>query len=169
MKTTLIALAALMVTGAAYAQNNDMNGVSFKLGMAFPLDNTLSGVNDNFTSLGIEFTTPSPMVRNTESYLSIEYFSKSLGSFGKGSAIPVTYNMRFFQKTGTARQTYAYAGLGFAVLDFIGASQTVAAVRGGFGMNISEHGFVEAGGTFTANSNTNGAFNTVGIYFGYKF
>lgn len=170
MKTTLIALAALMITGAAYAQNdNGMNGVSLRLGMAFPLDNTLSGINDNFTSLALEFQTPTSMAKGTDSYLAIDYFSKTLGSFNKGSVIPVTYNIRFNQKSNNSRQTYAFAGLGIAIVDLVGPSETVIAARGGFGMNVSDHTFLEAAGTFTPSTNTNGSFNTIGLYFGYRF
>ena len=48
MKTTFVALAALMISGAAFAQSSEigLNGVSLRLGMVFPLDNTLSSVND---------------------------------------------------------------------------------------------------------------------------
>ena len=171
MKTTLVALAALMITGAAFAATDDvgMNGVSLRLGVAFPLDNTLSGVNDSFTSIGLEFQAPSSFARNTDNYLAIDYFSKSIGTFGKGSVIPVTYNIRIYQRSGTTRQTYAFGGVGFAVVDLLGPTDTVFCVRGGLGMNISDHSFVEAAGTFSAATNSSGSFNTIGIYAGYRF
>lgn len=170
MKTTLIALGALMITGGAYAQSEiGMNGVSLRLGVAFPLDNTLSGVNDTFTSLALEFQQPSSLAKGTDGYFAIDYFSKNLGTFGKGSAIPITYNIRFNQKGTAYRQSYAFVGLGIAIIDLIGPSQTVVAARGGFGMNVSDHTFVEAAGTFTASTNTSGSFNTIGLYVGYRF
>ena len=170
MKTTLVALGALLITGGAYAQSEiGMGGVSLRLGIAFPLDNTLSGVNDNFTSLGLEFQNPTSLAKGTDSYLAVDYFSKNLGTFGKGSVIPITYNVRFYQKGSAARQSYAFVGLGFAITDLIGSSETVFAARGGFGMNVSDHTFVEAAGTFTPSTNNNGSFNTIGLYFGYRF
>jgi hypothetical protein len=36
-------------------------------------------------------------------------------------------------------------------------------------MNMSEHVFVEAGGTLTPSTNSNGHFNTLGISIGYRF
>jgi len=170
MKTTLIALGALMITCGAYAQSDmGMNGVSLRLGIAFPLDNTLSGVNDTFTSLALEFQQPTSLSKGTDTYFAIDYYSKTLGTFGKGSVIPLTYNMRFYQKGSATRQSYAFVGLGVAIVDLIGGSQTVAAARGGFGMNVSDHSFIEAAGTFTGSTNTSGSFNTLGIYVGYRF
>jgi hypothetical protein len=171
MKTTFVALAALMISGAAFAQTSDlgMNGVSLRFGMVFPLDNTLSSVTDNFANFAIEFQAPSSLAKGTDTYFAIDYFSKNLGNFTKGSVVPVTYNMRVYQKSGTTRQTYAYGGLGVAVVDLTGPSDTVLCVRGGFGMNTSEHLFLEAGGTFTTKTNTQGSFNTIGLYIGYRF
>ncbi|MBI1331567.1 MAG: hypothetical protein GC165_01665 [Armatimonadetes bacterium] len=170
MKTTLVALAALMITAGAHAQEAiGMNGVSLRLGLAFPLDNTLSGINDNFTSVALEFANPSSLAKGTDNYLAIDYFSKSFGTFGKGSVIPITYNMRIYQNKDAVRQTYAFFGLGIAINDLTGPTDTVFAARGGFGMNVSDHTFVEAAGTFTPSSNSNGSFNTIGFYVGYRF
>ena len=171
MKTTLVALAALMISGAAFAQTSDlgMNGVSLRLGIAFPLDNTLSGVNDTFTSIGLEFQRPTSLAKGSDTYFAIDYFSKSIGTFGKGSVIPLTYNMRVYQSSGTTRQTYAFGGLGIAIVDLLGPTDTVFCVRGGFGINVSDHSFIEAAGTFSAKTNSSGSFNTIGIYAGYRF
>jgi hypothetical protein len=171
MKTTFVALAALMISGAAFAQTSDlgMNGVSIRLGMVFPLDNTLSSVNDNFTNLGLEFQAPSSMAKGTDTYFALDYYSKNLGNFTKGSVVPVTFNMRVYQKSNVTRQTYAYGGVGVAFVDLSGPSETVLIVRGGFGMNTSEHLFVEAGGTFSASTPSQGSFNTIGISVGYRF
>lgn len=171
MKTTFVALAALMISGAAYAQTSDlgMNGVSIRLGMVFPLDNTLSSVNDNFANLALEFQAPSSMAKNTDTYFALDYFSKNLGNFGKGSVVPITFNMRVYQKSNVTRQTYAYGGIGVAFVDLAGPSETVLCVRGGFGMNTTEHLFIEAGGTFSAATPSQGSFNTVGLYVGYRF
>ncbi len=170
MKTTLVALAALMISGTALAQTSDlgMNGVSLRLGLAFPLDNRLSGVNDTFSNLGLEFQMPSSFAKGTDNYFAIDYYSKNLGTFGKGSAVPITYNIRVYQRPGAGRQSYFYGGLGLAIIDFSGPSETVACARGGFGMNVSDHTFIEAGGTLTA-STASGSFNTVGLYVGYRF
>ena len=152
MKTTLIALGALLISAGAYAQEAiNLNGVSIRLGMAFPLDNTLQSANDNFTSIGLEFASPSSIAKGTDSYLSL------------------AYNVRFYQKGMTARQSYAFVGAGFAIVDINGGSETVAMARGGFGMNISDHAFVEAAGTFSAATNNSGSFNTIGFYVGYRF
>ncbi len=172
MKTTLVALAALMISGGAFAQTSDlgMNGVSLRLGMVFPLDNTLSGVNDNFSNIALEFQSPSGLSKGTDSYFALDYFSKNLGNFGKGSVVPITYNVRIHQhSSGGTRQTYAYGGLGLAFVDLLGPSETVLCARGGFGMNVSDHSFIEAGATFTPSTSSSGSFNTIGISIGYRF
>jgi hypothetical protein len=170
MKTTLVALAALMISGAAFADTSDgLSGVSLRLGVAFPLDNTLSGINDSFTNIGLEFQAPSSFARGTDNYLALDYYAKSIGTTGHGTVIPITYNVRFNSRAGMSRQSYAFAGIGMAIVDLLGPVDTVFCIRGGFGMNISDHSFIEAAGTFSAATNSSGSFNTIGLYVGYRF
>ena len=170
MKTTLVALAALMISGAAFADTSDgLNGVSLRLGVAFPLDNTLSSVNDSFINVGLEFQAPTSFAKGTDNYFALDYYAKSIGVSGHGTVIPITYNVRFNSKAGASRQTYAFGGIGMAIVDLLGPVDTVLCVRGGFGMNISDHSFIEATGTFSAATNSSGSFNTIGLNIGYRF
>jgi hypothetical protein len=173
MKTTLIALAALMTTGVASAQNGgentlDLSGLTFKIGTAFPVDNRLSNFADNLLVTGIEVNVPTQFGSGSESYLSFDYFSRNLFGFGKGSALAVTFNQRFLKKSTAVRQTYGFAGLGFAFSD-ITTSDQLFLVRGGVGINLSQQTFMELAGTFSSTSSNDGALSTVGLYFGYRF
>jgi hypothetical protein len=172
MKTTVIALSALSICGVASAQMGEqgspvnLSGVSVRLGVAFPIDNTLSSVTKSFTNLGVEFQAGSALSKNGEAYVAIDYMFSSFAK--KGSIIPITFNQRFYGKGVGARKSYAFAGLGVAFIDAGSASETAAVLRGGLGMNLSETTFVEAAGTFS-NKTDAGAVNTIGIYFGYRF
>lgn len=170
MKTTLVALSALTLAGGAYAQNGaSLAGTSLRLGMAFPINNTLSGFGDNFTGFGFELPTSPAFGPAPQSYLAFDYIGKSLGEFGKGSALVISYNLRFRDKTGTARAPYAYIGAGYASLNFGASTDGTLAFRGGFGMDLSDHTFAEIGGTFSSSTASNGAFNTIGLSVGYRF
>jgi hypothetical protein len=174
MRTTLIALVALMTTGMASAQMQgqtsdlDLGGLSFKLGIAFPVDNKLSDFAKNLSAMGIEFNIPTRFGKGTESYLAVDYFSKSVGQFGKGSVVAITYNQRFLKNTGATRQTYGFGGVGVGFSD-ITESDQILVLRGGVGINLSDQTFLEAAGTFSSSTSKDGALSTIGLYFGYRF
>jgi hypothetical protein len=171
MKTTAIALAALMTCGVASAQNttNDMNlnGISMRLGLAYPIDNTLRGFSESLSGIGIEFAQNGSIAKNGESYVAIDYMTKRLGEFGKGAVVPVTYNTRIYNGQGK-RRTYTFFGAGVGFADFTSA-ETVLIARGGLGIQLSDSNFLEATGTFSAATANTGSINTIGLYFGYRF
>lgn len=164
-----------MIAGGAYAQGGytsngaSLAGTSLRLGLSFPINNTLSGFGDNFGNFGFELPTSTAFGDGPDTYLAFDYIAKSLGEFGKGSALMVSYNLRFYSKNSTTRQSYAYAGLGFASLNFGASTDSTLALRGGVGMNLSDHTFAEIGGTFSSSTNNNGALNTIGLSVGYRF
>ncbi len=175
MKTTLMALTAVMITGVASANSTfqdtgvSLDGFSVKLGLAFPVDNTLkNNLSSNINSLGLEFAIPSSFAKNSEATVSLDYYGRNIGEFGKGSLVTVAYNTRIFKEVGVQRRSYTVLGLGLGFAN-ISTSDTVYLVRGGFGKELSDHTFIEAVGTFSTKTANDGSFNTIGLYFGYRF
>ena len=144
----------------------NLNGISVRLGVAFPIDNTLSNSATTLTNFGVEFQAGSSLSKNGEAYVAVDYLFKTFGN--KGSILPITFNQRFYGKGMGDRRSYAFAGVGIAFIDTSAASQTALALRGGLGMNLSDSTFVEAAGTFSTKTDA-GSFNTIGLYFGYRF
>lgn len=176
MKKTAIALVALMACGVASAQSAsvpevNLSGISVRLGVAFPTDNRLRNFSENLSGIGLEFAQNTSIIKNGESYIAIDYISKRIGEFSKGSYVPVTYNVRVYSgaaDSAAVRRTYAFFGAGVAFADFNG-SETVAFGRAGLGVQLSQQTFVELTGTFSGSTNATGSLNTVGLYFGYRF
>jgi hypothetical protein len=176
MKKTAIALVALMASGVASAQSAsvpevNLSGISLRLGVAFPTDNRLRTFSENLSGLGLEFAQNTSLIKNGESYIAIDYVSKRIGEFGKGNFIPVTYNVRIYNgpaDSAVTRRTYAFYGAGIAFADF-NNSESVLIGRGGLGVQLSANNFIELTGTFSGSTNSVGALNTVGLYFGYRF
>lgn len=175
MKTTLMALTAVMISGVASANSTfqdtgvSLEGFAVKLGLAFPVDNTLkNSLSNNINSLGLEFAIPSSFAKNSEASVSLDYYGRSIGQFGKGSLVTVTYMTRLFKEVGVPRRSYTILGLGLGFSD-ITQSDTVYVLRGGFGKELSDHTFLEAVGTFSTKTANDGSFNTIGLYFGYRF
>ena len=175
MKTTLMALTAVMISGMASANSTfqdsgvNLDGFVVKLGLAFPVDNTLkNNLSSNINSLGLEFGISSSYAKNSEAFLGLDYYGKNIGEFGKGSLTSVTYNTRLFKEAEGSRRSYTILGLGLGFAN-VSQSDTVYLVRGGFGKELSDHTFVEALGTFSTKTANDGSFNTIGLYFGYRF
>jgi hypothetical protein len=146
----------------------DLSGITFKIGATFPVDNRLSNFSSSLAVTGVEVNLPNQFAKGTESYLSFDYFSRTILGFEKGSAIAVTFNQRFLRASAATRQTYGFAGVGVAFADFT-TSDTLFLVRGGMGINFGSQTFMEVAGTFSSTSANDGALSTVGIYFGYRF
>lgn len=175
MKTTLMALTAVMISGVASANSTfqdtgvSLEGFTVKLGLAFPVDNTLkNNLSSNINSLGLEFAIPSSFAKNSDATVSLDYYGRNIGEFGKGSLVTVAYNTRIYREVGVPRRSYTVLGLGLGFAN-ISQSDTVYVVRGGFGKELSDHTFLEAVGTFSTKTANDGSFNTIGLYFGYRF
>ena len=175
MKTTLMALTAVMISGVASANSTyqdsgvSLEGFVVKLGLAFPVDNTLkNNLTSNINSLGLEFAISSSYAKSSEAFLGLDYYARSIGQFSKGSFTTVTYNTRLFKEAEGSRRSYTLLGVGLGFAN-ITQSDTVYLVRGGFGKELSDHTFIEAIGTFSTKTANDGSFNTIGLYFGYRF
>jgi hypothetical protein len=168
-KISAIALAALTVSGmgltsTASAEDLSLAGLSLKLGIKFPLDNTVSTAADSFTMIGLDFAGGNPLGKGGDSFFTLDYHFKNIAK--KPSILAASYNQRF-SKTQAVGSSYAILGFGIASMD-IGASGYAYFVRGGLGKTLSDHTFVEAIGTFSSKT-TSGSYNTIGLVFGYKF
>jgi hypothetical protein len=175
MKTTLMALTAVMISGVASANSTfqdtgvSLEGFVVKLGLAFPVDNTLkNNLTSNINSLGLEFAISSSYAKSSEAFLGLDYYGRNIGEFAKGSFTTVTYNTRLFKEAEGSRRSYTILGLGLGFAN-ISQSDTVYLVRGGVGKELSDHTFIEAIGSFSTKTANDGSFNTIGLYFGYRF
>jgi hypothetical protein len=170
MKKSMIALTALMALGGATASAQqttvDVTGLTVKLGTMFPLDDNVSSVADSFLSLGLEWQGGPGLTKFGEGYLSFDYYGRSL-SFKRGSASLVTFNQRIYKESTDPNRTYVLFGGGLGFLNF-GSAETVFVGRAGVGKRLSDHSFVEAVGTLSSPGG-GVSFNTLGLYFGYKF
>ena len=88
MKTTLMALTAVMISGVASANSTyqdsgvSLEGFVVKLGLAFPVDNTLkNNLTSNINSLGLEFAISSSYAKSSEAFLGLDYYARSIGQF----------------------------------------------------------------------------------------
>ncbi|MCG9893845.1 MAG: hypothetical protein MH204_00035 [Fimbriimonadaceae bacterium] len=161
----MAALAAL--AGGALAQSSVFEtptNLGLRLGYAYPLDSNTRNVVDNFFNVGVDFFLTTPLLAGGESYISIDWFGKSIGG-GKGNAFPLLINHRFF--LDEAGSGYFFGGLGLASVD-ITQSRNVLALRGGYGITLSEKLNAEAFLLYTDEANGARA-SALGVQFGFRF
>jgi len=165
--TALLGLSA--VANAQLTTNTDFTpvNVSLKLGVALPLDNTLSNFAPTLLAWGLEYQFDKPLIAGSDTYLDLEYMNKGF-QFSHG-LIPLTLNERFYFDNGRHRhqKTYAFVGLGAADVD-LNTSGTVIAARAGLGADLGDAIFMEMSGLFTDKSN-DATGNSVTFYVGYRF
>jgi len=169
MKQMMI-VAALGVFASSFAQTQtvpvlDTNGLSVRIGGVYPFQKGVRDAMGNPMSLGLDIVAPKSYIKNTTSFISIDYTTKQ---FGKNPYfIPVMLNAKFGNESESGRSTYGFFGAGL-VFSNVGASDTLFGVRGGFGLNMGEHIFAEIAATFSSDKNGSNA-NNIGFYLGYKF
>jgi hypothetical protein len=165
-KAIFAAMAALGIVGSAAAQGYPYN-FSVRGGVVFPIDRSYSNISSSFFGLGAEYTLDTSFIKGGETFLSLDYISKTLGR-DKGSVLPFAINQRFFLGNQTfGARSYYYIGLGGAVVDFNG-SDTVLGARFGVGRELNTQFFTEA--TLFVNDKSNGLRTTsFGLYLGFRF
>lgn len=167
----LVGLAGMCVSASAMAQDNNFDfrpsNIAFRLGVALPLDTGLSDFGSPLIGLGIEYTLGSSLVGSSgATYLSLDYMTAST-EFNHG-VYPFCINQRFYLGNGAnGRRTYAFVGVGGAVLDLRSAN-TVLAARGGVGADLGDALFFEATLLLTDKASGSSA-DSVGFYIGYRF
>lgn len=169
--TAVAVVAALGIAGAASAQqtrtlNLTPSGLSVRGGVVFPLDSNLRDVSNSLIGLGVDYQLPTPLIKGGETYLAFDYFAKKIAGEG-GRVWPVTINQRVYANNNGGRRTYYFLGAGVAFID-VNKAQTVLALRGGFGTELSDRIFAEVAGTVSEKGKDTSA-NAVGLYLGYRF
>lgn len=168
-------LAAIAICGSASAQYNKSDlevhasGFSFRGGLVLPWDAPLRDVSKTMIGLGMEYSFQKQVVKNSETYVSLDWFGKSL-SGTHGNIFPLCINQRFYtgaSRYGTGR-AYFFAGLGVTFIDVNGATDKLGA-RGGVGMELSQTLFAEAAAYMSGKDNGGVAGNALGFYVGYRF
>ncbi len=168
-RLSLIAL-ALATTAISFAQNTDYTptNLAFRLGFAYPLNDTTRDLSKRFIGVGADYYFPTQFIRGSQTYLSIDWLGKS-GNGAKGNVFPIMLNQKFYgrnQEEGRAN-SYGFFGIGIAVVD-VTSTKTVVGGRVGFGVDLGPNIFVEA--AFTITDNANGAKgDNVGLWLGYHF
>lgn len=166
----LIALAAATIGMATFAtaQDNNLNNISLRAGVAWP---TSSSFHGTFIGAGVDFDFGKSLIGNQGmTYFSFDWLSKNTQGT-RGNLFPIMINQRFMLQEETEEGQmpfYGFLGVGMAIIDVAPAS-TVLAGRLGLGTRINENFFVE--GTFVITGRTKSSHvlgNHIGIYVGYK-
>lgn len=164
----ILTLAAVAASVFAFGEQQalDPTGITFRAGGVWSLDSG-KGLG-NMLGIGVDVRLPRSLMSNGESYLSGDWMAKSLA--GKHNmAVPVLINQRMYLGGGEepGRRLYAFAGLGFAVVDST-KSKTVFAGRVGAGTELGANLIAETSALITGEANGTNA-NTVGVYIGWRF
>lgn len=167
---TLIALAALSATALASAQTvGTPTDIAFRLGAAYPIDETTRDSVRSFIGVGVDYFLPRSLVAGGETFLSFDWLGKS-GSGSKGNAFPIMLNQRWYNPNSSNeynRGSYFHLGAGVAIVD-VTSTKTVLGARAGYGVFFGESIFGEI--NFVYSDDANGARATsIGGYIGYRF
>jgi hypothetical protein len=167
-KLAILAAAAGFVAGAQ-AQTLETS-ISVRGGVQFPTTADLSGV---FWGLGADVNlTGVSIFRNATSYVSVDWISKNL-KFNRNFIIPICLNQRFAlnttPETMVGPSTYAFFGVGAAIID-VGNASTQLCARAGLGADFSPSIYGEASIVFTGRAKNSGVQgNHLGLWLGYRF
>lgn len=168
-KLAILAVAAGVVAGAQ-AQTIETS-ISVRGGVQFPTTADLDGV---FWGLGADINLNSGIniFRGAQMYVSVDWISKNL-KFNRNFVIPICLNARFplntATDTATGPNTYAFFGLGAAIID-IGNASTQLCGRAGLGADFSSNVYGEAALVLTGRAKTSGVQgNHIGVWLGYRF
>jgi hypothetical protein len=165
-KAVFAAVAALGVVGSAHAQGYPYN-FSVRGGVVFPIDSSYSNISSSFFGIGIDYTLATPIIKGGETFLSLDYHSKSLAK-ERGSVFPFAINHKWFgPANGENNRTYFFGGIGGTVVDFNG-SNTVLSARLGAGLEFNQQLFTEAI-LFVPDKKSGIRATSFGLFLGYKF
>lgn len=164
----------LAMSAAASAQfgqgqiNPTPYNFSFRGGVVLPLDSDLRDVSTTWLSLGVDYTFVRQFIRNSETYLSVDYIAKS-GAGQQGTYWPIMVSQRFFlgQEESDNRQ-WVFGGLGVVVFD-INKTATVFGGKVGYGREFSRNIFAE--GTLYLSDRAEPGLSafSLGVHLGYRF
>ena len=174
MRTTISAaaiLAALSLAGVANAQSNSTidaspNNITIRVGVALPIDQSLSNVSNTFSNIGIEYLFNSSLIKGGDTYLSVDGFFKDFSSV---TAYPVAINQRFYTgKSAEGRRSYYFVGLGVTWTDVSSTTYNAISARGGIGTELGPNIIAELTGYISDAAGGTRA-NAITINLGYRF
>jgi hypothetical protein len=177
MRRTLIPAVVMAAIGASAVSSaqTDYPGtkyepvnISVKAGVGIPLDSALSDVAHTFIALGGEFQLPTSLMKGSETFFNLDWFTKSFG--GNPSFLNLSVNQRFYLGNDRmpGRRHYVFVGVGADFLNVF-TSDTVVAARAGLGTELGENIFAEIAGYVGDKSNNNVHPDVLGVFVGYRF
>ena len=171
LNTVAAVLAAFSVCGIASAQSDQLNkvptNISFRIGVALPIEKSLSDVSNTLLAFGIEYNLENSLFGSGDTYIAVDFWTRNLNGFSDRVA-PITINQRFYGGyRGASRRTYTFVGLGVAFVDF-GQSDSAFCARGGFGIELGDNTFTEFAATVGDRAG-NVRPNALTFSLGYRF
>ncbi len=165
----LFALAVIGVAAISNAQWEAPTNVGVRIGWVYPIDANLRDVAPNYIGAGVDYYPNFQLLKgNGESYISFDWIGKS-GSGAKGNLFPILINHKFYAADANPNEPRSYftLGAGVAIID-VNSTNTVLAIRGGVGRELSQNLFAEANLLYTdASAGVHGT--SLGFYLGYRF
>lgn len=144
-------------------------GFSFRGGLVLPIDSNFRSINTSFFGVGIDYSLGTALVRNSETFLSLDWFARSLKG-DRDSLFPINLNQRFeLGSAANGSTAYAFVGIGAVVFN-LGTSDTRLGGRVGLGTSFNEHFFGEAALYFSDKMKSSSTKATSAAFFvGYRF
>ena len=174
MRTTISAaaiLAAFSLAGVANAQATSSidaspNNITVRVGVALPIDQSLSNVSNTFSNIGVEYLFNNSLIKGGETYLSIDGFFKD---FNGVTAYPVAINQRIYTGSNPqGRRSYYFFGVGLTWTDVSNTTNNAISARGGIGTELGPNIIAELTGYISDVAGGTRA-NAVAINLGYRF
>jgi hypothetical protein len=120
---------------------------------------------------GFEYFFDRALIDTGETSFSLDWISRGLNG-DKGNMFPMMINQRFYlddiNSTPMGERSYAYAGVGVAVMDVFTGTDTELAARVGYGRELGLHTYIEAT-TFWSDAGSGARATSTGLYIGYRF
>ena len=176
MTRILVALAALAIGAAAFAQTTDQTGdlssaavgFSFRIGGYFPADSKVRDVESVFWDTGIEYDFETSLFKGSTTYVAGDWIANT--PLGGKHLAALTLNQRFYSGKSyfVNGAPYFFLGVGTMFTHAAGSNSTTWVGRGGIGAEFPHNYFFEVGGYISPKIN---GINPSGISasLGYRF
>lgn len=172
MNKMIAAVAALgVMAGAVSAQSTAQKfdytpyNYSFRIGVGFPNDGALKANQDNWTNIGVDYNFNTSILRNGDSYLSVDWVTEEFSDYDN-SMVTIFLNNRFYMDETS--QIYLIGGIGAVIAEFTAGKETIFGGRFGVGYNLGQNIFLT--GTYTFAGKVDGINPShTSINIGYRF
>lgn len=133
-----------------------------------PGTDPLRAMENNWLSIGLDYTFDKQFVKGSETYMSIDWIGKS-GSGEQGTFWPIMISQKFYtNRDNSENRTYYTLGIGVVVFDVV-SSDTVLGGKLGAGFELSRQLFLEGNYYLSDASKGNVRAQSFGMYLGYRF